>query len=374
MQYKIKLASSFLGLSLLFASAHAIGGLPGESIVLDPNTGDYTLNYWDSDAPDARIRQAIFVPSTKIDPSIQSIFKLKGKSEVVYTYRVTNGIKSRQPLNMMLFDPVSDIISSIPLPKQDRDVDLNAIEQILVAGASALTTPANWIGRNTTSHAGGLRVGWSYRGDGGLIPGKTQAGFGFSSKDIPGIGIAQMQGDSPVPMFPGEGPTGGLAKEFAPIEQNDFITRNAATPTIAVPTPFDAAVTLERIQTQMHTWIGMSLLDSAFSAQLDRYFQSAISAYRLNQPKVGKKQIQTMRELIKKEQPNAGNGEGDNEGDSQNKNKPALIDPLAARVLDFDLNYVMKRAGEGESESEGEHASTSTSKPVPSPSKPQHER
>jgi hypothetical protein len=201
-------------------------------------------------------------------------------------------------------------------------------------------------------------------------------GFGFSSLDLPGVGPSQIDGMGEVFGFPDEGPVedSAVLAELNRLRDNDFVTRPAAVPMVAVPVPFNAVVLLDRIQTQMHTWIGMSLLDATFSAQLDRYFQSANNAYRLNQPKVGNQQIQTMRALIKKEQPNAGNGEGDNEGDSQNKNKPALIDPLAARVLDFDLQYVMKRAGEGESESEGEHASTGTSKPVPSPSKPQHER
>ena len=357
MQHKIKFASPCLGLSLLLASAHAISGLPGESIVLDPNTGDYIITYWDSpDDPDARIRQAIFVPATKIDPMVKSTFKLREEGTIVYTYRVSNGPKSRQALAGVRFDSVTDIVSSLPLPKRHQDADVSMIEQIHIAGTSALTTPDGWTGGSYTSHSGGLRISWSYSNldsaTDGLAPGKIQDGFGFSSKDIPGIGIAQLDGNAPVPMFPAEGPTGELAKEFEPIEQNDFVPRNAAVPTISIPSPFDPAVTLERIQTHMHTWIAMQLLDSAFSARLDRSFQSAISAYRLNQPKVGKKHIQTMRALIKKEQPEADNREDENDGQSEkgdsddDKSKPqrTLIDKLAARILDFDLKYAMKRA------------------------------
>jgi len=354
MQHEIKLALPLLWLSLLLASTQAIGALPGESIVLNPSTGDYTITYWDypSSPKKARIRQAIFVPATKIDPMVKSTFKLREEGTIVYTYRVTNGLKSRQALVGMRFDPVTDIVSALPLPKRPQDVDINMIEQIYMAGTTALTTPDGWTGGSYTSHSGGLRISWSYSNlhniTDGLPPGKTQDGFGFFSKDIPGIGMAQLDGHAPVPMFPAEGPAGELAKEFAQIEQNDYVPRNAAVPTISVPTPFNAAVLLDSIQTQMHTWIGMQLLDATFSSQLDRYFQSAISAYRLNQPKVGNQQVQTMRDLIKKEQPNAGNGEGDSwdsnhGGNHQNSGTRALIDPLAARVLDFDLNYVMKR-------------------------------
>jgi hypothetical protein len=110
--------------------------------------------------------------------------------------------------------------------------------------------------------------------------------------------------------FPDEGPVedSAVLADLNRLRDNDCITRPAAVPTIPVPTPFDLAVTLERIQTHMHTWIGMQLLDATFSSQLDRSFQSAISAYRLNQPKVGKKQIQTMRELPKKGTRRCGQG------------------------------------------------------------------
>ena len=76
MHFKIKLTSPLVGLLLLLASVQAIGALPGESIVLDPNTGDYTVTYWDyPKSPKKRLQQVIFVPSTKIDPLVKSTFK-----------------------------------------------------------------------------------------------------------------------------------------------------------------------------------------------------------------------------------------------------------------------------------------------------------
>jgi hypothetical protein len=150
-------------------------------------------------------------------------------------------------------------------------------------------------------------------------------------------------------MWPDEGPEGELASEFEKIEQNDFVPHTAAVPTIAVPSPFDPAVTLERIQTHMHTWIGMQLLDAAFSSQLDRYLAAAADAYRRNQPKAGKDHLETLRKMLKKEQPAAdkedGNDDNGDKGDENDKTKRFLIDKLAARILDFDLKYVMKRMG-----------------------------
>src|SRR3989338_5627889 len=218
-------------------------GVLGESVVLDPNTGDYLITYYGAGASGDKknriLRQTIFVPATKIDPLVNSTFKLRDDDQVVYTYSVTNGVKSRQPLISMLFDPVTDIVSALPLPKRRQDVDLNTIDQVDAAGVTALTTPDGWIGRNTTSHMGGLRIGWGY-GDlsaatDGLAPGKTQAGFGFSSTDIPGIGMAQMQGDTPIMGYPDDGPSikSEVSKQLEQIEQNNFVTRPAAIPTIA---------------------------------------------------------------------------------------------------------------------------------------------
>ena len=330
---------------------------PGESIVLDPNTGDYLITYYGTGALGNKknkiLRKEIFVPATKIDPSVKSTFKLKEDGTIVYKYQITNGSKSKQPLVMLMFDPVTSIIETVPMPIRDPSLDAHAFEQIYLAGKAALTTPDGWGGTNFEKQVGKLRISWVYENldslSDGLAQGTTQTGFGFSSKDIPGIGIAQLRGHSPGGQgYVDEGPSGEIGDQVFQLEQNNYVSRNAAVPTIPVPTPFDPAVILERIQTQMHTWIAMNLLDAAFASQLDRYFQSAISAYRLNQPKVGKQQIEAMRELIKKEQPDLDRDEeheSDNTHEKNDVKKPTLIARLAARVLDFDLKYVTKRMG-----------------------------
>ena len=215
--------------------------------------------------------------------------------------------------------------------------------------AKHFDTPTPWdASLNYSAGQNAFRIGWDTKVTNGIHPGR-QATFGFNSHDLPGIIQARVDGYAPDSQeIPGEetqnAQDGGFGQQYtALVDQNNFLRRNVAAPTIAVPVPFDAAVLLGGIQTQMHTWIAMQLLDSAFSAQFDRSFQSAISAYHLNQPKVGKQQIQTMRELIRKEQPNADNGEDDRE--DGNKTKLVLIDKLAARILDFDLSYVVKRMG-----------------------------
>jgi hypothetical protein len=356
----MKTSSKLLtGIAALIISLYA-QAYPGESIVRDPATGNYTITY-QGDSDSTELSQTVFVPSTKVEPNIRSTFRLGEKGAIVYRYTVSNGATAKQAIVGLVLDQiVNHIVGEIPEPDVFQNPTQAQYDAYIAAEKAALSTPAGWGGsiiRVPNSDGSHLnRIAWQPKPPiraGGIPAGRTLTGFGFSSLDLPGVWPSQMDGIGEVLGFPDEGPVkdSAVLDELNRLRDNDFITRPAAVPTIAVPTPFDAAVLLERIQTQMHIWIGMQLLDAAFSAQLDRSFQSAISAYRLNQPKVGKKQIQTMRELLKKEHADA-DREDDNDdrgekGDHVDKNKTqrALIDKLAARILDFDLKYVMKRAG-----------------------------
>jgi len=361
----MKTSSKLLtGIAALTISFYA-RAYPGESIVRDPATGNYTITYR-GDSNSTELSHTVFVPSTKIDPTIRSSFRLGEKGAIVYRYTVSNGATAKQAIVGVVLDQIVDpIVGELPSPDVFQNPPQAEWDAYIAAEKAALSTPAGWGGsiiRVTNSDGSHLnRVAWQPKPPirtGGIPAGRTLTGFGFSSLDLPGVYQGWLDGIGEVLGFPDEGPVedSDVLDELNRLRDNDFITRPAAVPMVAVPAPFDAAITLERIQTQMHNWIAMQLIDSAFSAQLDRYFQSAISAYRLNQPKVAKQQIETMRALVKKEQPNLSNDEehesDKNRGQDDDK-KSALIDRLAASVLDFDLDYVMKRMVDDK----GEHAS-----------------
>lgn len=355
MRFTISIAFVFVLSCAPFINAY---GLPGEGIAFDQNSGNYVVNYMgfddagESDEP-TMPRQAIFVPATKIDPVLGSTIRLRG-AEVSYFYRVSNGSNSRQALVTFVIDPVSDISTSVPLPKNMQGVDVRALEQSNTnqIGRDALITPHGWYGSAAVSNDMGLRIGWMSssmnKSARGLAAGLTQAGFGFSSKDISGIRNAQFRGRAPVFGYVDEGPTGEISEQLEKLRQNDFITRPAAVPAIAVPNPFDAALLLDRIRTEMNTWPGKQLLDPAFAAQLDRYLVSAAEAYRLNNPKVAKEHIHTLRKMLAKEHHHVDNDDADDEDTEEHKRVTRRsIDRLAARVLDFDLRYVLKRMEQG---------------------------
>lgn len=356
------------------AMAIALGAqaYPGESIVLDPATGNYTITYR-GDSNSTELSQTVFAPSTKVVPSIRSSFRMGEKGAIVYRYTVSNGATAKQAIVGVVLEQIVDpIVGELPMPNVFQNPTQAQYDAYIAAEKAALSTPSGWYGSIIrVSHLN--RIAWQPKPPiraGGIPAGRTQTGFGFSSVDLPGVWLSHMDGLGEVLGFPDEGPIeeSAIKAELDRLRDNDFITRPAAVPMIAVPAPFDVAVLLERIQTQMHTWIGMQLIDATFSSQLDRYFQSAIGAYRLNQPKVGKQQIETMRALINKELPDLGRDEeheSDNTHEKSDAKKSTLIARLAALVLDFDLDYVTRRMeGDAREHGDGEHASTHEANPA----------
>jgi hypothetical protein len=339
--------------TLTFPLDFAFALEPGEGIVLDPVTGNYTLTYSDTLKGGVKVlSHATFVPATKIVPEIDSKFHLDHSGAVTYRYSVSSGALSRQILTTVRFDLAGKVVGSQDLPTNMQTSTVEQAFAVLKANELALTTPAGWRGAISTNKSGASRISWHpIDSTAGIPPKGHLKDFGFNSLSLPGLGLAKLEGESGVNGYGGEGPDSDsdIGKQIAALEQNDFVPRNAAVPTIAVPDPFDAATLLGGIQAETHTWIAKQLLDATFYSQLDRYFQSAISAYRLNQPKVGRKEIQTMRELLKREHANVDREDDDDDRgakhDHDKKNKPVLIDKLAARILDFDLKYVMKRMG-----------------------------
>jgi hypothetical protein len=351
----------YMGIAAMAISLNA-QAYPGESIVRDPSTGNYTITYVGS-SDTTQLSQTIFVPATKIEPTIRSSFRLGEEGIITYCYIVSNGIAAKQAIVDVVLQQIVNPISGEPTIPADP-VTRVAIDTYATAIKAATVSPPNWDGNIVRRLS---QIDWSPNATsfnaGGIHPGSALSGFGFNSRDLPGVGSSWMAGRieaSEIFGFSDDGPVkdSAILAQLNQLRDKDYVTRNVAVPTIAVPIPFDPAMTLERIQMQMHTWISKQLLDAAFSAQLDRSFESAISAYHLNQPGVGKQEIQTMRELINKEQPDLGSDEeheSEKNHEKSDDRKSALIDRLAARVLDFDLEYVTKRISRDKDDDKAGH-------------------
>lgn len=64
----------------------------------------------------------------------------------------------------------------------------------------------------------------------------------------------------------------------------------------------------------------------------------------MNQPKAAREQIEAVRQLLAKEHHHIDHDDENDENTEEHKKATRFtIDRLAARVLDFDLRYVLKR-------------------------------
>lgn len=354
----------FVASSLLLSIAIAAPLREGERIVRDPVTGDYTAYYWDEDEQDAEMVVSPFITATKIDPVMRTTFTRIEGWNIRYAYQLSNGSQAKQPIKHIG-------ISSLP-------VNTKLANSVVIAGSdptypleyfeSAVLVPnSNWSGSGARTDEA-LNIDWlcktwdasikNYNTALGIQPGASLAGFGFISPDLPGVWVAQLLGNTRFHQFDfgGEGPDPyktDIARQMGEIERNDFVARNIGAPLISVPSPFNAAELLDRIRTHVATWPGKQLLDPAFASQLDRYLVSAADAYRRNQLKAGKEHIETLREMLKREHKDLDHDDNEYENgnraekndDHRAANQRILIDRLAARVLDFDLKYVLKRMG-----------------------------
>jgi hypothetical protein len=253
-----------------------------------------------------------------------------------------------QPLASFILDPLTNIESEIPLSKKWGGRNEKQLVAELNAGLRALSIPTAWKGFVMPSHEGGLRI--AYFNTDGIKPGKSQRGFGFSSADLPGIGVARFSGKTGSRFgVEDEGPQGEIADQLEQLQHSDFVPRYAAVPAINISNPFNAATVLRSVQQQTQTWVGMQLLDPALSSQLDRLFQVAIDAAGRNDSKRVHAYLAEIRKLIRNEHQDLESERDDDKDDNTGKRR-VLIARLAAQVLDFDIKYIRMRLGGGHEE------------------------
>lgn len=345
------------------------GLLPGEGIVRDPATGNYTATFV-VEGEDGKdwLETGDLETATKIEPTVRSMFKLAGGWNIRYAYTVRNGNSAMQAINH--FDlyglPINVVLlKTTPLLGSGNVV----LEEFF---DSAMTSPSEkWSGsggRNgQTLNIGWLYERWDYSTKNnntavGIQPGESVNGFGYTSPDLPGVFVAKLTGNTPYHHFDFSGPgpsytRSDIGKEMAKITNNDFIPRNVAAPLIIVPRQFDAAFILDGIRTHVATWPARHLADSAFAAQLDRYLEAAAESFRRNQPTTGGEHIHTIRKMLAKEHHHIDHDDEDDEDTEEHKRATRhTIDRLAARVLDFDLRYVLKRTAPEHEKGEHEEA------------------
>lgn len=335
-----------------FALFTAVGGAASAqaeegSFVVDPNTGDYHIQYRSYDGTWVDVT---YVPATKVRPIVVSHLEAEHGGAIHYRYKVTNGPGSKQPIAVISLH-VSSVEGRNPIhlkPPAPPGMPSGIYRM-------KLESPPGWNGKMTAINGtSGVVGGWmrdpfKQRNTPSLAPGRSLSGFGYESRDLPGVGEVRFMGDTPIQGFPDNGPDPNtpVGKEFAKREDHDFVARFAAIPKIPVADPFDPAFVVTGIQKHLNQdLVSLNLVDPVFASQLNRGLQAAVDAAKLNNIKTMKGNLRDVRRLLKKEYPDADKGEAeDDRGEDGNRRAHGarLIAPLAAQVLDFDVRYVEAR-------------------------------
>ena len=324
----------------------AIAQTQEERFTIDPNTGDYHIRYRSYTGEWVDVT---FVPATKVRPVIVSHLETDKKGTIHYRYKVTNGKGSKQPIAVISLN-VSSVEGRNPIhlkppapPGMPSGINRMKLE-----------SPPGWDGDMTAIYGNnGLIGGWSDNSSDqhapSLAPGRSLSGFGYESRDLPGVGEVRFMGDTPIQGFPDNGPDPNTpaGKEFTERQTHDFVARFAAIPKIPVADPFDPAFVLTGIQKHLNQdLVSLNLVDPVFASQLNRGLQAAIDAAKLNNSEAVKGNLKDVRHLLKKEYGDADKGEGEADGGDDGDRRAhgaRLIAPLAAQVLDFDVRYVEAR-------------------------------
>lgn len=301
-----------------------------EGVVLNPQTGDYTVTY---KSADESFNEVVFIPATKILPTFKSKFETsKSGNTVSYRYTIKNGRDAKQDIGLVQTE-ISNIVPG-------GQLDPSGWESTVVPALKGSDLILSW-----SPYLGGtdkLR---------GLPPGRTQNGFVLKSNDLPGIAIIRARGiTGGVTEWLGHYPVGSVGRQMDEIEKKDFIPVYAAVPRIPVTNPINIEKVLQGIQQHLHQdLLSMKLVDSALSAQLDRSLIAAIEGAKIDNTAAVKSNLKDIRHLLKKEHNDIEKDDDGAEDDSHKtnvKNKSQVIDKLAAKVLDFDVKYVLKRLEE----------------------------
>jgi hypothetical protein len=335
-----KVLLRWLALTQITSCQLALATQPGEGIVTD-SSGNYVVTYCaPSGSSTCQLEQVVWVPSTKIKPSIRTMLS-NVDGTVHYSYAVSNDETSSQAIALFAIDSVSNLTGGPSPLSISPSISDDALTAAVASWRAALSAPTGWQPLAVTSQSGNsLRVAWMYASPataGGLLPGKTERRFALASNDLPGIGIAEVVGNpGNEPVFSDDGPTGNIGQQFSLLQRKNFLGRYVALPTISVPSPFSRTLLLQSIDGQVATWVNYGLIDGDLYSRIHTLIQAAIASANAGDNGSCKLRGDALRKLLRSVASWL-----DNQDQPAEAEKSGPIAPLAARVLDFDIEYVM---------------------------------
>jgi hypothetical protein len=224
--------------------------------------------------------------------------------------------------------------------------------------AKEIGTPGLWEASVAASVAGsrktGYRIGWGYTNRDGIRPGGRERGFGFESSDLPGLVNAEIAGNGPAGQGLGEnGPDSDddsdFARQYHYLIIHDYVDMPVAVPAIRPSTPVNLKDIASQLQAHVRTWPALHVMDQATASKIDALLQQTIVALTASDARAASASLKAVRQLLRQSHPGyeADDDRNDDNNRDQASNTGRPVSKLAAKVLGFDVQFLLRQMNNG---------------------------
>ena len=284
---------------------NAQGYIDGESIVYDPQSGNYVVTYYGDSPQGDRMITLIYDTPNKVKPGVRERLRTSGGRDIVYSYDISNGKAAKQAIYAFSFTARapwwenSSLITHATAASQASAGNLAGAAQAIEARVTYTGTIEStrmkqsdkWLPEFAFAKSNlAFRAEWQAHPNkqplDDIQPGQNRKGFGLTMPYLPGLVKFVFSGDSKSFGFPGA--AGGDSKIWKDLDKLMFgSTAPAPTvqslgPKILIPEPFNAKALATGISNDLASWIEAGQLSEPLSQRLRTTLAAIGDAAELN--------------------------------------------------------------------------------------------
>ena len=334
----------------------------------DPQQNAWRLYYQDTET-DEWVNKS-YIARTATDPKIKTTIIWKG-NQFAYNYRVQNGSKARQTVGIIQIWGIPQVSPPQSLPTVTASIRVDqhlwmqqSYDRHLAKSkwdTSIVQSPKGWSGNLATNEKTQQTSfiwlpGLKDTDSDGVEPGQSVSGFSVIRPELPGVARTLVQGRIEEPWVLDILPDTPFWKQkVEEIQNQDYLLIPVLAPVIQIPQPYNGAELARRVKAHVQTWVKYGHATADTVDKLNRQFVVMIPALEAGN-KTGVKEsaiamlTETFRHHPGMTHKNCDEDEDMHDGASmKHPHKVSstataqAMDRTAARVLTFDLMYLLSR-------------------------------